>query len=88
LRIDIKRREVLTATVGSPLVGLVDPDTPATLRAVNDMPTALDLPDIPIPGTKPAQGDTPPPRKPASTPVTSPAPVAVGISDEDVSDWI
>lgn len=88
LRIDVKRREVLTATVGSPLVGLVDPDTPATLRAVNDMPTALDLPDIPNPWVKPAQADTPPPRKPAPAPVTSPAPVAAGISGEDVSDWI
>jgi hypothetical protein len=48
LRFDIKRREVLTAKVGSPLPGLVNLATiPAQHPAPADVPTALDLPDVP-----------------------------------------
>jgi hypothetical protein len=46
VRIDIKRREVLTATVNNPLVTLVDPDTPTPTRGTGSLPTALDLPDV------------------------------------------
>jgi hypothetical protein len=48
LRFDIKRREVLTATVNSPLPGLVNThNLPATAATPMTVPTALDLPDIP-----------------------------------------
>jgi hypothetical protein len=48
LRFDIKRREVLTAKINSQLPGVIDPDyTPTTYAAPNDLPTALDLPDVP-----------------------------------------
>ena len=91
LRVDIKRREVLTATVGSPLVDLVDPDTPSPIRSVPDLPTALDLPDITL------QPATDNPVRTASrrmaaasastpTPVIAPAVSANG--GDDVTDWI
>jgi hypothetical protein len=88
LRLDIKRRQVLTATIGSPLVELIDPNTPATERDTAKAPTALDLTDVtPESVTTPAktakQTDTRTP-KPAREPVTTPA-TAGG---EDVSDWI
>lgn len=47
VRFEIKRREVLTATVGSPLTGLVDPDTPTVARPAGPVPTALNLGDVP-----------------------------------------
>ncbi|HZO66236.1 MAG TPA: hypothetical protein VFB74_14625 [Kribbellaceae bacterium] len=91
MRVDIKRREVLTATVGSPLVDLVDPDTPSPIRSVPDLPTALDLPDITL------QPATDNPVRTASrrmaaasastpTPVIAPAVSANG--GDDVTDWI
>jgi len=91
LRVDIQRREVLTATVGSPLVDLVDPDTPSPIRSVPDLPTALDLPDITL------QPATDNPVRTASrrmaaasastpTPVIAPAVSANG--GDDVTDWI
>ncbi|MFG1762238.1 hypothetical protein ACGFIH_02830 [Micromonospora parva] len=84
LRFDIKRREVLTAQVNSPLVDVINPDTPTADRPMPVIPTALDLPDVDAPTiTLPAQ-----PKKPATTangskPAASSAPEA-----EDVSDWI
>ncbi|MEV4764700.1 hypothetical protein AB0J89_18965 [Micromonospora chokoriensis] len=84
LRFDIKRREVLTAQVNSPLVDVINPDTPTADRPTPVIPTALDLPDVDAPTiTLPAQ-----PKKPATTangskPAASSAPEA-----EDVSDWI
>ncbi|MEU7612316.1 hypothetical protein [Micromonospora sp. NPDC049204] len=84
LRFDIKRREVLTAQVNSPLVDVINPDTPTADRPTPVIPTALDLPDVDAPTiTLPAQ-----PKKQATTangskPAASSAPEA-----EDVSDWI
>ncbi|MDO3683478.1 hypothetical protein [Micromonospora sp. C28ISP2-4] len=88
LRFDIKRREVLTAQVGSPLVDVIDPDTPATERIPATVPTALDLPDIDAPTvTLPTQGK-PAAKKPATT-ANGSKPAASTTSDvDDVSDWI
>ena len=48
LRFDIKRREVLTAKVSSPLPGVIDTENmPSAYTAPTDVPTALDLPDVP-----------------------------------------
>jgi hypothetical protein len=90
LRVDIKRREVLTASVGSPLVDLVDPDTPAAEREPVDVPTALDLPDVTDqPTTVPVR---PSPRPNAArTPAASSAASAStnGTTEaDDVTDWI
>jgi hypothetical protein len=90
LRVDVKRREVLTASVGSPLVDLVDPDTPAAERVPGVVPTALDLPDVA--GTIPAGKPVPSPRADSSRKATAGASSAVNgatpTAGEDVSDWI
>jgi hypothetical protein len=99
LRIDIKRREVLTARVGSPLPNLVDPDTPTIRQDTAEVPTALDLPDVPAEpapdtGTKPTPAPAPHGAKPApagaagkrassSATVTAPAD-----GEDDISQWI
>lgn len=94
LRLDVKRREVLTTTVDSPLVDLVDPDTPATVRIPGDVPTALDLPDVHRHPDKPVTSSRVEPAKPRPVPVTTPAassslvPVVTGPDGEDVSDYI
>ncbi|MGK5672441.1 hypothetical protein ACSNOB_06305 [Micromonospora sp. URMC 106] len=74
LRFDIKRREVLTAQVGSPLVDVITGDAPATDRPSPVLPTALDLPDVDAPTiTLPTQGNRPRTRNgaPRSSPPTS-----------------
>ncbi|MGK5441819.1 hypothetical protein ACSNN7_08350 [Micromonospora sp. URMC 105] len=84
LRFDIKRREVLTATVGSPLVDVINPDTPSVDRPSPVIPTALDLPDVDAGViTLPMQ------KKPATTANgTKPAAASSSIDADDVSDWI
>lgn len=46
LRVDITRRDVLTAKVTSPLMAKVDPNTPTVPRQQMTPPTALDLRDV------------------------------------------
>ena len=38
LRIDVKRREILTATIGSPLVEAINPDAPVSTRPWTSLP--------------------------------------------------
>ncbi|WP_173074962.1 hypothetical protein [Phytohabitans rumicis] len=87
LRVDIKRRQVLTATVGSPLVDMVDPDDLGIPRTRRPATTAtvggLDLPDVPA--------DTPTASAPRPSPRPHPAPAAAAATradGEDISDWI
>lgn len=96
-QVDIKRREVLDRMVDSHLVDLVDPDTPATVRDTTEVPTALDLPDIPADApAKPAtsggaNGRRPSPRpRPAEVPPLAVVgePAASSPDGENVSDWI
>ena len=87
VRLDIKRRNALSATIGSPLIELVPADTPAAERTPMDVPTALDLSDVtpesvtddPITDKRDSRK-----KRPATEPVTTPA--ATG--SDDVSDWI
>ncbi|HZO63804.1 MAG TPA: hypothetical protein VFB74_02270 [Kribbellaceae bacterium] len=93
LRIDVKRRQVLDTTIDSPLVDLVDPDTPTPIRPVPDLPVALDLPDIgpdvPAGKTRPNGHPTRPPAPAAPASATTPAAVAaVAGPVDDVTDWI
>ncbi|MFF0174780.1 hypothetical protein [Micromonospora profundi] len=88
LRFDIKRREVLNAHVGSPLVDVIDRAAPVSASPLT-IPTALDLPDVDAPTiTLPTQGK--PARKPATTANGSKpaAPSASSVPDDDTSDWI
>jgi hypothetical protein len=99
VRLDIKRREVLAATVGSPLVDLVDPTTPLPARAPGELPTALDLPDVPNGAgiVSPANGRSvltridggkPSPKPAAANAAASPTPVVASVGGDDLSDWI
>ena len=47
VRLDIKRRDVLTGTIPSPLLDMIRPGTPATQRDTTEIPDALDLPQVP-----------------------------------------
>ncbi|MBM0255980.1 hypothetical protein [Micromonospora sp. 4G55] len=88
LRFDIKRREVLTATVGSPLVDVINPDTPTADRPAPVIPTALDLPDVDAPTiTLPVQGK-PAAKKPATAANGSKPAASTSPDADDVSDWI
>lgn len=88
VRLDIKRREVLTGTITSPLLGLIRSSAPpATERDTTEIPTALDLPQVPAsevitPPTPLKRADHP--KMPA--PASPPAPAASNGSD--ISDWI
>ncbi|MGA4725783.1 hypothetical protein ACPB67_00030 [Micromonospora taraxaci] len=90
LRFDIKRREVLTAHVGSPLVDVIDLAAPVSASPLT-VPTALDLPDVTAPTiTLPTQGK-PAGKKPAPTTANGSKPAASSASsveDDDTSDWI
>ncbi|WP_435055914.1 hypothetical protein [Micromonospora aurantiaca (nom. illeg.)] len=89
LRFDIKRREVLTAQVGSPLVDVIDDTVPATERIPATVPTALDLPDIDAPTvTLPTQGKPAAKKPPATTANGSKPAVTSSAVEDDVSDWI
>jgi hypothetical protein len=86
IRLDIKRRDVLTGTITSPLLDMIRPGTPATRRDTTPVPDALDLPDVaasevttrPTPLKRPDH-----PKMPAPA---SPAP-ASGLP-ADIADWI
>ena len=79
LRFDIKRREVLTAHVGSPLVDVIDPTAPVSASPLT-VPTALDLPDVEAPTIRiPAQGK-PDSKKPAATTANGSKPAASSAS--------
>jgi hypothetical protein len=88
VRLDIKRRDVLTGTITSPLLGLIKSGAPASQRDDAEIPTALDLPEVlasevatnrPVPLKRPDA-----PRWP-----DRPSPPAPAASDgSDVSDWI
>src|SRR6266545_5004108 len=92
VRVDIKRRQVLTATVSSLLVDEVDPNIVPQLRPVSDIPTALDLPDVadPQPAEVVKSGTRKPARPTAPDPVLTSvnAATAVTADGEDVSDWV
>ncbi|GIH14710.1 hypothetical protein [Rugosimonospora africana] len=91
LRVDIKRREVLTATVKPGLTDLVGADgTPIDDTTAVIAPSALDLPDVADPAVKaakPATTRTVPPARPAPGPVFQPTSVT-SADGEDVSDLI
>jgi hypothetical protein len=88
VRLDIKRRNVLKGTVNSPLVDLVDPNAPVVQDSI-EVPTALDLPDVPNPPAPASTRVVPlrpePIRKPAAT---AARPAVAGANGEDLSDWV
>ena len=89
IRVDIKRRDALLGTITSPLMAMIKSGAPATQRDTADIPTALDLPQVPatevIPvKPTPIRRPDPTPRMPG--PASSQAPAASDGSD--IADWI
>lgn len=87
VRLDIKRRDALRGTIGSPLVALVDPDTDPDVETERDTvpaPTALDLTDVTAEAVT-ATAKTAA-KHHGSKPDTVREPAATGA--DDVSDWI
>jgi hypothetical protein len=88
VRLDIKRRDVLTGTIPSPLLDTIKSGTPATERDTAEIPAALDLPQVPaseVITTRPTPLKRPDhPKMPA--PASPPGPAASDGSD--ISDWI
>ena len=84
VRMDIKRRDALTGTIGSPLLELIKTGAPAAERDPADLPTALDLPQVTaseVTPIKPTRIPRPDPKMPAPASPSAPAP-------SDISDWI
>ena len=83
VRVDIKRRDVLTRTITSPLLDLIKTGNPAAQRDQATIPTALDLSQVPasdvIP-VKPTPLKRPDPKMPAAA---SQAQVP-----DDIADWL
>jgi hypothetical protein len=87
IRLDIKLRDALTATIKSPLLGLVTP-VPDTEKDPLPVPTALDLPDVAAADVAPAKPSRKEPKvAPAPLPAITPAPVTSS-SGDDIEDWI
>jgi hypothetical protein len=88
IRLDIKRRDMLTGTITSPLLGMIKPGAPASQRDTTEIPAALDLSQVPpseVATTRPVplkRPDAPrwPDRPSSSAPAAS--------DGSDISDWI
>jgi hypothetical protein len=83
VRVDIKRRDVLTRTVTNPLLDMIKAGTPAPRPEEITIPAALDLPQVPASDVipiKPTPLKRPDPKMP---PAASQAPVP-----DDISDWL
>jgi hypothetical protein len=86
LRFDIKRREVLTGTVGSPLADTDPAMSAPTLSVVTSparVPTALDLSDISAPVTVPTAA-----RSARAGNGAKPTPAPADAGGDDITDWI
>jgi hypothetical protein len=89
VRLDIKRRDALTKTVSSPLLGMVKPGAPATERDSTDIPDALDLSQvlasdvIPVKATPLRRPDTHSKMPDGASPPAPPPGVSA-----DIADWI
>ena len=88
IRLDIKRREVLTGTITSPLLNMIKSGAPASERDTAEIPAALDLSEVPA---SEVMTSRPVPLKRPDAPrwPDRPAPSAPAASDgSDISDWI
>jgi hypothetical protein len=85
IRLDIKRRDALTGTISSPLLGLVPSNTPDIERDALPVPSALDLPDVDAADMTPTRSSRKD-RSTAQVPTITPAPAAT--TGDDIEDWI
>jgi hypothetical protein len=88
VRLDIKRREVLTGTITSPLLDMIKSGAPASQRDTTAIPAALDLSQVPASEVITARPV--PLKRPDSPKMPAPAsPSAPAASDgSDITDWI
>ncbi len=84
VRLDIKRRDVLTGAITSPLLDMIKSGAPATQRDTAEIPTALDLPQVAASDVIPVK-PTPLKRPDKTMPAEAPPPAPV---PGDISDWI
>jgi hypothetical protein len=87
IRLDIKRRDALTGTVASPLLGHIIPGLPGRQRDTSNVPTALDLPDISPADVTPDKPAPPSSRKKKDETPTE-VPATTGTDGEDITDWL
>lgn len=88
IRLDIKRRDVLTRTITSPLLDMITSGAPASQRDTTGIPAALDLPQVPASEVIPVK-PTPIRRPDTSKMPAAVSPQAPAASDDgDISDWI
>ncbi|MHB1596744.1 MAG: hypothetical protein ACYCO9_21995 [Streptosporangiaceae bacterium] len=85
IRLDIKRRDALTATLRSPLTGLIGPAR-AAKRSLLPVPSALDLPDVDATDLAPARPARSHQKASAAMPAPRPSPAATPA--DDIGDWI
>jgi hypothetical protein len=88
IRLDIKRRNALTGTVTSPLLGHLIPGLPVKQRDTAAVSTALDLPDVSpaeVTPSKPAAPAGKTKKKDEASPVV---PIVSDASGEDVTDYL
>lgn len=85
IRLDIKLRDALTATIKSPLLGFIHGPAPAPKGDNTPVPTALDLPDVAVTDVAPVK-----PSRADKAPVSHPAvkPVKTSVPGDDTEDWI
>jgi hypothetical protein len=83
---DIKRREVLTGTITSPLLDMIKSGAPTPPRDRAEVPTALDLPQVTASEVTPAR----PTRIPRPDHKTSVPPdgISASVLSDDISDWV
>src|SRR5215813_3074086 len=87
VRLDIKRRDVLTGTITSPLLDLIKSGGPATERDTTEIPTALDLPQVAASEVTPVRPT--PLKRPdhPKTPAPAPSPAPAASDGSDITDW-
>ncbi len=86
IRLDIKLRDALTATITPTLLRFIHGPAPASKRDDTPVPTALDLPDVATTDVTPAK----PSRADTKAPVPHPAfkPAQTTTPGDDTEDWI
>jgi hypothetical protein len=86
IRLDIKRRDALTGTIRSPLLGLIPMPGPGIQRDAMPVPSALDLTDVGAADVAPARPSRKDTRSPAAVPAIRP--VQAAATGDEVEDWI
>ena len=88
VRLDIKRRDVLGGTITSPLLDMIKSGSPASERDTAEIPTALDLPQVPASEVTPIRPT--PLKRPdhPKTPAAASPPAPAATDGSDITDWI